>query len=252
MFLPSMILLSQLATLFAGTYIWNSVHQYSGETINVYRTDPKWPYRTGNFLITVMAVQTNSIYSIVAAQDNTNIVLQDGIPQQDNILAGKYDYFQFDVSQSSCRVSFTVTAITGDPDIYISTVTQKPTSTNFERAGTAGGSDQIDYTPSQAAQPRTYFIGVFAYSNTTFTMLANTRCPGDDSSYVFMIDGMPQYGQLFYHQYRYYQVDVRGHHRDFTVSTNRRTGNPNIYITSNITHGRPSTSNYQWKSENSV
>lgn len=231
------------------TYDWASTHQFSGESISIYRNDPKWPYSSHSLLITVVGLQDNSIFSLVAASNTANIVLRDGIPQQDNIIGGQYDYFQFSLSGSNCAMTIAVTAVTGDPDIYVSTLVQYPNSTHYEQRAYQAGSDQIDY--SGITGPKTYFISVYAYSNTSFSIIANTLCQGDTTSYMYLIDGMPQHHLVSNQQWRYYQIDVRGHHRDVTISTHRRYGNPDLYITANATFGRPSTTNYLFKSTNS-
>lgn len=223
-------------------YTWSSRIPYNGEALVIYKNDARWP-ADGIFYIAVYGATNNSAYSLVAATNKVHIILRDGIPVQEHAETGETEYFRVDVANAGCALAVTVTPITGDPDLFMSTEIVYPDRTHFNRSSSKWGADQITYDP---APPGAYYIGVSAWRNSTFTITASTTCGGNGTQYYqFLLDGIPQDSLLTAGQSKFYRFDVVGHHRDLTISVTRAYGDPDLYV---LVGDRPSPTNYTWSS----
>lgn len=62
-----------------------------------------------------------------------------------------------------------MTALTGDPDLFVSKKYYKPNATHSEWNSRAAGDDAIAIRNAKAG---TYYLSVYGYLNTTFTITA--------------------------------------------------------------------------------
>lgn len=137
-----------------------------------------------------------SAYTIVATTGGSATALMAGVPSQASVNEGKYVYFRFGVDVAGTTLSFTVTPINGDPDMFVSTTNERPTNGDSTWSATRAGTDTIDIfadDPGRCAEPCTYFIGVRAFgSDAAFTLVAKQR-PSDPT---MLVDGVPSLGSL--------------------------------------------------------
>lgn len=97
--------------------------------------------------------------------------------------AGQYAFFVYQLLIPNANVTFTVTSISGDPDIFVSTSVQFPGWGNgWNWAGANIGDEQITARvgdPGYKSAGNPYYIGINAYgsANATFilTVIAEVR-----------------------------------------------------------------------------
>jgi len=127
-----------------------------------------------------------SEYVITASIDQS--VLFDGVPAYGSVGAQRYSYFRY-TAYNSLPVTISVTALSGDPDLYVSSLTTTPNVTSRQWYSNGLGTEvvYIDFTDPRLAScglPCTLYIGVHGFfSSATFTVSAtastiNTLLPG--------------------------------------------------------------------------
>lgn len=102
-------------------------------------------------------------------------ILGEGVPSVDMLPQNKRAYFKFNLLEA-LNITFTVTPkSTGDPDMYISTVHERPDEDHCEWRSIRYGADTITITTDDPNyKVSTYYVGIKAYTDTTFTMLVTT------------------------------------------------------------------------------
>lgn len=88
------------------------------------------------------------------------VQIQDGYPQMGDSKTGKYTYFEFVTSGARHvnernfntffrrKITIGLTPLNGDPDLYVSTTTATPTSTNYQWWAAMPGFDVITIDPT--------------------------------------------------------------------------------------------------------
>jgi hypothetical protein len=121
---------------------------------------------------------TNATYTVMATSGNQTSDLQNGVSLYDTVDAGEYAHFVFHNTDPQASLSFALTPISGDPDMYIATF-PNPTMYNrsWQSAGT--GRDVIEVypiDPNYCAAPCSYFISVTGFlTNASFSIVAQVR-----------------------------------------------------------------------------
>jgi len=96
--------------------------------------------------------------------DNTTVFGEQG--------RGNSSYYVYVLQSASppSVLNITVTAIDGDPDLYVSTVWPWPSQSCFNWSSSMSGSDVVIISPA----PNTnYFIAVYAWADTSFNVFAH-------------------------------------------------------------------------------
>ena len=145
--------------------------------------------------------------------------LQQGVALRARAPHGQYTFFRFDVAtvDASAEVALTLTptptlnphpnsnlnpnpnpnqvaltVFSGDPDLYASFTTARPTAANHSFASAGGGDEVVRISHLDphycAALPCTLYIGVLGYTNATFSVLASLR----DDHVLRLVDGQAQ------------------------------------------------------------
>ena len=85
-----------------------------------------------------------------------------------------------------------LTVFSGDPDLYASFTTARPTAANHSFASAGGGDEVVRISHLDphycAALPCTLYIGVLGYTNATFSVLASLH----DDHVLRLVDGQAQ------------------------------------------------------------
>ena len=78
----------------------------------------------------VVTVQSDgpAEFTLTAASADELLLLQDGTPTTERVNAYSYAYYKFYVSQPLADVDVILTALSGDPDLYVSLTTPRPTA----------------------------------------------------------------------------------------------------------------------------
>ncbi len=156
--------------------------------------------------------------------------------------------FSFENPLRQAAVTFTVTPLTGDPDIFVSTLSTVDRN-NYMWASTNAGADivAIDYTDADYIMG-TYYVSVYAFSESSFSVLASLHdLSGVDTSVgtvTTLLDGVPQAGLMQGGQMQFFSFAFGS--GDLTITVTPQYGDPDLYVTVDGT--MPSVDNFQWAS----
>ncbi|OMJ79042.1 hypothetical protein SteCoe_21026 [Stentor coeruleus] len=136
-----------------------------------------------------------SIFSILLSTQDTDILLQEG---HSFIISSPFQdqkNFIYVVHNSSVsEVSFIITPLHGDPDLYVSSLS-KPSETSFEKASVNYGTslEIVNYTKGlekESLQGK-YYISVLNNEGVYYSIIAKEMVPGKNSS-LHLYSGHPQ------------------------------------------------------------
>jgi len=227
-------------------YDRRAVSYFSSVSIVYRSTDDDWcnpdiahqcVYRVGVY------GNSESNFTVIASTSADAIALQDGRPQRSQSLDGQYQYFYYINNQPGTSVTFALTALTGDPDMYISTRTTRPNATSFEYRSTMAGSDAVVIDDSKAT---TYYVGVYGFFNSTFYVAVYVTDPNGEPTQIVLVNGVPQTGVVTQRHWQYYRFTLSDQTADLVISANRQFGDPDLYVTTDGT--LPTLVNYEYSS----
>jgi hypothetical protein len=179
---------------------------------------------------------TNTSFSLVAHVSGEHVVLSDGIPQHSLASRSEFQYYSFNQTQAG-RILISVTAVAGDPDIFVSTKTQKPDWGNYEWAHIDVGTD---YLIIPVGSVGTYYIGVYGYERAIYNLLLSHYL-----TVSMLMEGGPIVDYSEAGQFRYFKFviyDKRG--IDLVVNRLRAVGDPDLYVSTRFE--RPNQTHYDW------
>jgi hypothetical protein len=114
-----------------------------------------------------------------------------------------------------------------------------PNQTSYTWRATQYGADTIgiEYTDphyvwSHGSNSGIYYISVYAYENTTFTITASMidASDNDTSHDVILISGQPQTGFLLNRGSQRWYTFLVGERADVTITITPRYGDPDLYV----------------------
>jgi hypothetical protein len=225
-------------------YTWKSEDYYTGAPLRVPADHPD--ACVDQFCVYYIGVfgRTNCSYTIIVRNNEVNYQLQDGIPVTASVMRGDYNYFVYGISRPGLELSIFLTALTGDPDLYVSFVDDHPSTESFNWSSTYTGADLVVIDNATVGN---YYIAVRAYLNSTFTVTAYVDDLNSVSQTISLVNGRPQNGRVSAARYRYYSFQLNELHSDATILLTRRVGDPDMYVTAN--GSTPSKSVWQWKAD---
>ncbi|KAF0971716.1 hypothetical protein FDP41_009939 [Naegleria fowleri] len=137
----------------------------------------KWPTGNNPFYVGIYGyTQAEVVFNVWSSK--SIVQLTEGQPQQANTERGTYTYFRYDLQRSAkTNITISVTPVDGDPDIYVSTKTDKPDRYNYEYSSALYGFDliNINHDPEATQGVLSYYIGVYSYSNTHYTIFVRNH-----------------------------------------------------------------------------
>eukprot|EP01083_Nonionella_stella_P130681 396665_1 len=103
---------------------------------------------------------------------------------KDTIESDSYLYFKFKLIDPAHGVTINLVAVEGDPDLYVSTSTERPTISHHDRAANDSGSVQLTFRPGEAGfSDSWYFVGVHSYKTAaSFALTVSEAQPAVSSS----------------------------------------------------------------------
>jgi hypothetical protein len=147
-----------------------------------------------HYYVGVYGVDSDAIYTIIAHTANQSTLLQEGVATQGNVSAHAFKYYRFDVPDSKNLIVFSATAVNeGDPDLYVSkpcvggtsveSCDQRPNQTSAQWYSMRVGQDYIVIdTDDEYNKAGSYFVGVYGYQHTTYSITASLMRPNDSQS----------------------------------------------------------------------
>ncbi len=151
----------------AGSADFSSNSNNGVEYIFINSTDPKFN-TTGPYFVSVWSHKNPVAYTLVAQLEEAPIQLTVGTPQFGTVGKNNYRYFKVDVIDAG-YFSISSTDIYGDSDIYVSTATTTPTTTNYEWKHSFAGSDVLQINKPDLT-PTSYYIGIYGSRDSAFQL----------------------------------------------------------------------------------
>ena len=120
------------------------------------------------------------LFSLFAMLARGQTILPLGVPVVSTtpVAQGNFVYYQFNASamipqlQGNEQLGIALTALSGDPDLYIST-TGNPTTNSYNWVGTWYGGDLIRIGYTQGYQSTaTFYVGVYGNTQASYSILA--------------------------------------------------------------------------------
>jgi len=238
------------------TIDWSATSPFAVQSKIITENDPRFCNDYCTYHVLVYGA-TSVNYTIVGKTSNVATRLQDGEPAQGWVSTGSYAYFSYRLDMAMADLTITVTPVSaGDPDVYVSTQVERPTSEygKYTWRSADYGADivNIDYTDENYQAHATYFIAVYGWTNTTFTVTATALDLSDISNHttaVSLLNGVPQLAFLGSRGTRaLYNFAVQNVARDTTISVTPRYGDPDLFV--RMDGLEPNSTFWQWSSRN--
>ena len=183
-----------------------------------------------SYIIGVKSLSHYVAYQISAALTGNMMQLQPGVSVTDHVERNEIDYYAFNFDQDEEVLKLDITTISGDPDIYVSTKNQRPTTSNYTWRSYKFGGDMVEIDPNfdpLACSHCMYYIGVVGTSASTYTITASLL-----STISHLSDGQPYGGTVNPLAYSYYVFsNVYGTSRDLKIQISVATGSVDFYVT---------------------
>jgi len=193
---------------------------------------------SGPYYVSVRAFKKNAYFSIIAYRTDGHIEVQDGIPQVAHVIRQGYTYFKYDASEP-----FTIssTAIYGDPDIYVSDVSEFPSKYDYVYKKSGVGSDLLPIIPTS---PKIFYIAVYGFGSDGYFNLEITS----RNTTALLSGGIPMVERVTSGQYQYFKFKL-AYEADMLIKVLKKSfsGDPTLYVST--TNERPDADNYEWRSE---
>ncbi len=204
----------------------------------------------------------DSNYTFSITTNYTAVALQDGRQTYYQYVANSYyKYFTFDINNHDLRdpenaFAFTVSALSGDADIFISMDNHRPTKNDYQWKSDEYKSDTlvIYANDTNIGDHRRFYVAVFGAgasgSDTYFTILAHKS-----NSSVFIPEAQVVASSVEFNKYTYFKYSVNDPSYQgpvtFRVDTAVAANRVKVYIGDDTIH-RPTSSHYVWKSDYEV
>eukprot|EP00741_Cyanophora_paradoxa_P023646 tig00021608_g22840.t1 len=173
-------------------------------------------------------------------------LLKEGTPTAGAVAGGEYAFYKFHVPNLEHHLRVEVKARQGDPNVYISTSTEKPTVSDATwRSESAGDDLLVIPTSDPHFKPGYFYFGIIGYGarETAFEITCSTA--RGHGQLVALHPGVPVSGQVLQGQYKYYRVravDVVF----LKVSLEVRSGDADLFISNRTEY--PTAEEYSWNS----
>ena len=177
-----------------------------------------------------VSAQSAASYSILMTKELTVVELRAGAPTDGQVKQGKYQYYFFDFDRPEDTIVLTLTAMTGDPDLYVS-VDKDPTRDSADFSAFMDGPDRLVITKHERVEKSLstglYHVGVYGSREATYTLLLTYN----KGLFVPLTPGIQQSGYVDPKEIDLYYQDVpleQGF--NITVTVQPSTGSTFFYV----------------------
>jgi hypothetical protein len=191
-------------------------------------------------------------YSLTISQEEAEL-LTEGQPRANSLSAMNYAYYSFYNSKENTTLLISLTAVSGDPDLYVSrNKTSRPTSEQYEWASRGWRGENLyilhnDTHYAGKSMKGYYMIGVKAVTNCTYTLTVTT----DPDQVLSIFSGVPTYGGVRPNGVVYYEY-YHPNASSISVKLTPLQGQASIKIAkSSASEGLPIPSDFKWTPETS-
>jgi hypothetical protein len=230
-------------------YNWkadNSNHSDPSSTIIIKPDDP-WFRTDSTYLILVMAEKFlpdhSATYVVSYSAGNGSVFLAQDVPYTGVVSEEQYSYFIFPVHFSHEDVTISVTALSGDPDIFISVDPKNPnpTAEKCDFRSTNFGDEKITITWESGLKekcpnlPKNYtfgqktecylYVSVYGFQVTTFVI----RVHPSKGNPLLLNVGNSAYGNLTKSEYAYF-YSIVATSNDLRVTLQSFSGDADLFL----------------------
>ena len=206
-----------------------------------------------SYTIGVQAWFNAAEWYLVASTSKSLLEVRNGVTVGPTTLgAGQWNYYFFrEVYTRGMTVSFSLVALRGNPDIYVSTLTAYPNATNSQWSSNTALHDMI-FIPN--ANVTIYYVAVHAANQggiNEYTLTARVYNSSDPTASVFSIlsEGIAYTDALPANTYRYWSFVLSSEQQSeyITFTVKSLVGDPDIYINYALNPVvYPTTTSSQW------
>lgn len=177
-----------------------------------------------------VSAQSSASYSILMTKDLSVVELRAGSPADGQVKQGKYQYYSFDFDRPEDTIVLTLTAMTGDPDLYVS-VDKDPTRDSSDFSAFMEGRDMLVITKhervAKGLSTGLYHVGVYGSREATYTLLLTYN----KGLFVPLTPGIQQSGYVDPQEIDLYYQDVPLEQSfNITVTVQPSTGSTFFYV----------------------
>lgn len=215
----------------AGQYTWVSKN-FGFDMIDILTTDPDFVADATYYIAVHSFAET--MFAITVSTWNSTTIIVERVPISEDVLSGSYVYFKFLLSVSQ-DVLFTLTPLSsGDPDMFISRIDERPTQQQHTWASLESGVDSILVPVSDPHYGLGwYYIGISGWQGCDFQLLAST-----EGASIVLVDGVPQNfiqptGTFSYFRFTHGDSEAG---LDFVISNVKQGCSVNCFMSRSVSH----------------
>jgi len=99
-------------------------------------------------------------------------ILKSGINEKGTVDTASEKIYEFIIGKSHCDYAFELTALSGDPDLYLAYQPKIPTTSVFDYASNSFGSDRINIPKSASKVETVLYVGIYGFAKSDYSLLA--------------------------------------------------------------------------------
>jgi hypothetical protein len=210
------------------------------QDIIIPRTDSR--FKVGTLFVSVYA-NARSFYNLTAISGTSNAAYI-GVAYNGAVTKDFYNYYYIDIDTFFAKndLAITVVAVKGDPDIYASFKTYRPSKEYNTWKSEQAGTDTITISPTDINyQMGRLFIGVFGFSNATYTFNLTIGRSNE------IVNGQAVAGFVNAFEYSYYNFKIERTVNNQSIAVgNTYNGFGQVSLYASSSNSRPSISLYDW------
>lgn len=236
---------------FTGQWRLQGSKQHSN-SLQVSPTDPMYRgYSTYLVLLRVAkwSLARTASYSLLFTSGDGSVALQAGVPLSDVVAMGSYREYVVVLSRQAQSVTVTVSAETGDPDLYIG-LKKRPSKTDFDYKSEEFGSEVLTLIHQAASESHQMYLAVYGAVDSIYSIAAVI----EEDLPAYLVPDTPQVGASSESKYTFYYSFVGGQDW-FQVSLQNHVGEASLYLNllpvlldGSQTWTRPNSDSAQYKS----
>jgi len=201
-------------------------------TVLIHTTDPNYQ-AIGTYLVKITAINWTSAgsasYSLHYSSGSTALhSLEAGIPLTSTVLQGSYRFYSLPLAHMTEDQSLIVSlsALSGDPDLYVSLQTQQPRLDHCEYKAEGYGSEQLTVVWDDKMHSDGWvYIGVFGYTDAEYTLVVTAS----EVHPSYLVPGMPLEAASEQGQYQFFYSLIDSV-LNLQITTQTYIGNVDIYL----------------------
>ena len=245
------------------SYIWSGLYSGTSQDVEVSGEgclSPTCRYFIYVYIPQVGTTITLQLFSILAHTATTALALTPGVEVTDSAPRGTYKHYYFELSCPNNTVSLFLTALSGNPDLFIRKGETFPTRQNNHFASDATGlaNDVITFSQSDNLFRYSNMVGRYAVSvqaagsatSNSYSLVLSVQSDCGGTTWIPLENGHPQYGRVLANSWQYYTFTItNGMWPTSVVFTLSPTdaSNPDMFVTKD---GRtPTPDVYSWMAD---